>query len=176
MIISRRWRRKWRAALGTLVADLDLALQATGGVVDQVDFMDLTRPTPCSDWSLRELLNHVVAVSESQQLRFGAAEPSSDGPRGPAPSRLASRVLGDRGRGDAAASSKPGLFWAHLLSAYRTFRRDVALGIDFFDILIHGWDLATTVGAAFAMDEKATDAAFAVARLIVTAESQAQGQ
>lgn len=59
---------------------------------------------------------------------------------------------------------------------YGTSRRDVALGIDLFDVLIHGWDLATTVGAGFAMDEKATDAAFAVARLIVTAESQAQGQ
>jgi hypothetical protein len=42
--------------------------------------------------------------------------------------------------------------------------------------LIHGRDFATIVGAGFAMDKKATDAAFAVARLIVTAESQAQGQ
>ncbi|MCA1708993.1 MAG: TIGR03086 family protein [Actinobacteria bacterium] len=59
---------------------------------------------------------------------------------------------------------------------YGTFPGDVALRIYLFDILIHGWDLATALDVPYAMDETATQVALEVARLVVTPEGRDQGQ
>ncbi len=37
------------------------ALAATGLVVGSIGPLDWSRPTPCEDWSVRDLLNHLVA-------------------------------------------------------------------------------------------------------------------
>ncbi|MCA1708992.1 MAG: hypothetical protein LC808_39245, partial [Actinobacteria bacterium] len=55
----------------TIIDDLNRALRGTGSVVNQVRSHHLALPTACSAWNVRELLNHVVAVSEKvNKLRF----------------------------------------------------------------------------------------------------------
>lgn len=160
----------------TIVNDLNRVLQATGGVVDQIRSDQLPYPTPCSDWTVQELLNHVVAVSE-KVYSFVSGE--TDHPRTAPGDRL-----GDdwRGRYWETAHEVMSTLRHSVASLrrtcylpYGTFPGDVALAIYLFDILVHGWDLASAVKVPYAMDEKATHVALEVARLVVTAEGRGQG-
>jgi uncharacterized protein (TIGR03086 family) len=109
--------------------------------------------TPCDDWDVRTLLNHIVDT----QNYFTA---SGRGEDANLPSQNPPSVIGD----DPAA-------------AYEKSRRDVlrtygesgviektgpALGIAFCDSLVHGWDLAKATGQDTAMPDDLASAAFSM--------------
>src|SRR4051794_26138628 len=52
-----------------LVDQLDRTTRTTGDVVAAVKPEQLGDPTPCSEWTVRDLLNHLVAVTKM----FGTA-------------------------------------------------------------------------------------------------------
>src|SRR3954468_10766577 len=43
---------------------LERALSATGRLVAAVDADRLSAPTPCTEWTVRDLLNHVVGTTQ----------------------------------------------------------------------------------------------------------------
>ncbi|MBR7837010.1 TIGR03086 family protein [Actinospica durhamensis] len=130
------------------------------------DHLDL--PTPCPPWSVRELLRHMVG----QHLRFGAVA------RGEDPDAV-SPVEGPQLGADAAATLREA---AEILT--RSFAegdetasvllpelgRPVPLGVlisfHFLDFVVHGWDLAVSIGAPFTPPAKLSDQAFQVGQVI----------
>ncbi len=93
----------------------------------------LDAPTPCEEWDLRTLLNHML---ETQRYFAGSARGEEVSPPGPTPPEV--------------LSADPG-------SDFEQVRQDVlrtyadpsvvektgpALGIAFADMLLHGWDVA----------------------------------
>jgi uncharacterized protein (TIGR03086 family) len=155
-------------------------------VVDRLVPADLSRPTPCVDWDVRQLLTHLVATT----LKFSAfARGETDRPRTPA-----GNLLGTGFRPsywDAARES--GVAWEWLGAASATapgaelgrplcrlpfgdFPAAVAADINLFDVVVHGWDLATAVGVAFAAPGDLIDIALGVAHRLATPEARAVGQ
>lgn len=61
----------------------DRAVQATGGVVTAVSTDRLDRNTRCTEWSVRDLLNHLIGQYEAVATGpTGMLEPKGNFPRG----------------------------------------------------------------------------------------------
>ncbi len=132
---------------------------ASVDVVGSVTPDDLRRPTPCAGWNLLDLLAHMTV----QHHGFAAAaRGGGDNPAIWAPERVADAVAADPGGTYAAAA-------ADLLDAFATdgildatvalpefgpgatFPGAVAIGFHFVDYVVHGWDVARSIGADFSL-------------------------
>jgi uncharacterized protein (TIGR03086 family) len=125
---------------------LDFYERASGwtGVKVKGATNELDRPSPCDEWDVRTLLNHML---DTQRYFTGAARGEDVSPPSPAPPYL----LGD----DPVAT-----FEQSRSDLMRTFREPgvlektgPALGIACAEQLLHGWDLAKATGQDTTMPE-----------------------
>ena len=113
------------------------------GVVGSIDAAQLDDPTPCSEFSVRGVLEHMLAGATVFAAAFRgdeAADPDTSDPLGAFPGvlgSLAESVLAPGNRDKTVASPfgpVPG----------ELFARFIVL-----DGLVHGWDLATATGQPY---------------------------
>lgn len=139
---------------------LDETRRAIAGVgADQWD-----QPSDCEGWSVRELVNHVVTGN------YWAAELGSG---------LTIEDVGDRLDGDVLGSDPLRAYDDSALVAAAVFRAPEAMerpcavsygpvpgsvycGHRFIDVLIHGWDVASSTGQDTGLDAELVEACFAV--------------
>jgi uncharacterized protein (TIGR03086 family) len=127
------------------------ALDLARDVVARVDPGQWDLPTPCPDWSVRQLVNHLV----SGQLMFarifaGEALESVAGMR-------AQDQLGDDpvGAYDSSAQAlleavaRPGALAQTVRVPMGTVPGMVAVHLRIVEALVHGWDLARATGQPF---------------------------
>lgn len=132
---------------------LDLYERATAWSASKVPVAvdQLDTPTPCEEWDVRALLNHML---DSQQW-FADVPKGQDSP-GPAPTPP--DLVGD----DPVAQYEQAR--QATLDAYRDpdviDKHGSTLGIGFVDQLVHGWDLARATGQDAAMPPGLAEAAF----------------
>jgi uncharacterized protein (TIGR03086 family) len=112
---------------------------------------DLDAPTPCDEWDVRTLMNHML---DTQHYFVAAARGEDVSPPSPSPPDL----LGD----DPAAD-----FDRARSETLRTFsepgvieKTGPALGIAFGDQLLHGWDLAKATAQDATMPDGLPEAAY----------------
>lgn len=113
------------------------------GVVGNITPDQLDRPTPCADYTVRGILEHMIGGATA----FAAAYRGE-----PAPSPDTSDVLASFGpalEGLGAAVSAPGALDRTVAAPFgevpgETFARFIVL-----DGLVHGWDLATATGQSY---------------------------
>jgi uncharacterized protein (TIGR03086 family) len=112
----------------------------------------LDAPTPCDDWDVQTLLNHML---ETQQYFVRSARGEHASPPAGEPS---DDLIGD----DPAAAYERGRE-----QTIRTFSEDgviertgPSLGIAFSDTLLHGWDVAKATGQDTTMPEGLAAAAY----------------
>jgi uncharacterized protein (TIGR03086 family) len=109
------------------------ALDQAGDVLDKVQVDDLDKPTPCDDWSVSELVDHLVAT----------------------PARLLARMRGE----ELDWSAKPphlGHGWGpefrnhadDLVHAWHEMEGDPPTPAQWqvAELAVHTWDLATAIG------------------------------
>jgi uncharacterized protein (TIGR03086 family) len=112
----------------------------------------LDAPSTCIGWDVRTLLNHML---ETQRFFVGSARGESVSLSQDPPD-----VLGD----DPSAAFD--LVCAETLKTYGEpgviDRTGPALGIAFSDVLLHGWDLATSTGQDGTMPDGLADSAYAM--------------
>jgi uncharacterized protein (TIGR03086 family) len=145
----------------TTVADWHaLALDATGRVVAAIPADQWQSSTPCSDWDVRGLVNHLVSGNLwAAELGAGA---TIEG--------VGDRLDGDRLGADPAAAyaasaraasdvfHRPGALHAPCAVSYGPVPGSVYAGHRFIDVLIHGWDLATATGQDATLDDDLVEA------------------
>jgi uncharacterized protein (TIGR03086 family) len=113
----------------------------------------LDAPTPCDEWDVRALLNHLL----SSQKYFADApdDESAKPPQGNPPA-----LLGDDAVKQYAEAREK------TLGVYREpgvlEKTGPSLGIAFVDQLVHGWDLAQATGQDATMPEDLAQAALAM--------------
>jgi uncharacterized protein (TIGR03086 family) len=113
----------------------------------------LEAPTPCDDWDVRTLLDHML---ETQRYFLGAARGEQASPPSPTPPRL----VADDPAADFARSRDDML---RVFGAPGVVdKTGPALGIAFSDQLLHGWDLARATGQNDTMPAGLPDAAYEV--------------
>ncbi len=140
------------------------ALAATEKVVAGIGPDDWGAPTPCAEWDVRGLLNHVVAGNWWAAALAGGATIAQVGTRldgdvlGADPLRAYQRSA----EGAAAAFDAPGALSAPCAVSYGPVSGELYAGHRFIDVLIHGWDLAVATGQDPTLDPELAEQCWAV--------------
>lgn len=121
-------------------------------------------PTPCEGWSVRELLNHIVA-GNLWAVELGGGRTITE-----VGTALDGDVLGtdpldayDRSAEAAAAVFEaPGALERPCAVSYGPVPGSVYAGHRFIDVLIHGWDLASATGQPTDLDPQLVEACWDV--------------
>jgi|ERR1022692_786496 uncharacterized protein (TIGR03086 family) len=153
------------------ITELDRrAVQGSVAVVSAVTNGDLTRATPCAEWTLGELLAHMTVQHDG--FAAAAAGRGADAdiwtvrPVGADPVReyaaAADRVL--------AAFSEPGVlerrFALPEITSAMTFPGVQAISFHLIDYVVHGWDVARSLGVPYQVDDDLAKVALQVAELV----------
>ena len=142
----------------------DRALQATGRLVAAIKDDQWGRPTPCDDWDVRYLTNHVVSGNWwVEELASGKTiEEVGDRLDGDVLGADPSRAYDDSARAAAAAFRAPGAMERPMAVSYGPVSGEVYAGHRLIDVLIHGWDLAKATGQSTALDPELVAACWQV--------------
>ena len=110
----------------------------------------MTNPTPCDKWVVRDLINHFVGGGHMFAMLYrGEPMPDMDGPvpdmlgSDPAAAARAARADFD------AAIAEPGAMERIVHLPIGSVPAPVGLQLATFDVLVHCWDLATATGQTF---------------------------
>ncbi len=135
------------------------SISMVGDVVSKVKTDDMTKPTPCEEWDVRALLNHIInEVAWVEPLLQGKTI----------------EEVGTTLDGDLAAED-PGAAWHTYAepaeSAVNTIPGDTTVHLSYADkpardyenevggdVIMHGWDLAQAIGVPYAIDETTAQA------------------
>src|SRR5262249_29953521 len=151
-----------------LPALLGETIASTGKVVAGVRPDQLDDPTPCSEWDVRALLNHLIGVAEmfshvAEGKPIPPPDPNTDYFVGEeyaaAYDSATARVL--------AAWQKPGALAATITLPLGDVPGSVGASINFIDVLVHGWDVAKATGQDAHLAPEFAEPALELARGIV---------
>lgn len=153
------------------IRDLDRrAVLAGVEVVRQATPGDLGRPTPCPAWTLGELLAHMAV----QHHGFAAAAAGG----GADPAVWEVRPLGDDPAFAYAAAADHVIaafgasgvlereFSLPEISTRMTFPAGQAIGFHFVDYVVHGWDVARSLGLPYELEPDLLDVALRIAEQV----------
>jgi uncharacterized protein (TIGR03086 family) len=131
--------------------ELNATVRTAADLVRNIPPDRLDAPTPCRDWDVRTLTNHLHQVVTALHLA---------GRGGPVPDDLWSRDLaGDPDRFDAEARGAIEA-WAEppagmIALGAATVPAPLVATMLASDLVLHGWDLAKATGQVFACDDEA---------------------
>lgn len=139
------------------IAQLELLGPHLAGVVAGISDEQLDNPTPCTDYTVRGVLEHMIGGATAFAAAYRGEQPSEpdlSDPLGDFPA-----VLGDL----VGAITAPGALERTVAAPFgavpgETFARFVVL-----DGLVHGWDMATATGQAYQPPDELVAAADAFA-------------
>jgi uncharacterized protein (TIGR03086 family) len=130
-------------------ATLRAVVDAATAVIHDIEDEQLTNPTPCSEWDVRDLLNHLVATSRrfaiaADKGRVGDAEAEA----------LAGDVLGsdfheawaETGKQLLLAFERPEVLGKVLTLSSGDTPGDVAIDLAALEVGVHAADLARAIG------------------------------
>jgi uncharacterized protein (TIGR03086 family) len=135
------------------VDQLARAIADTATVVEGVREDQWGKPTPCSQWSVREVVRHVVAGHEIFARAIDGRPSSTSGteavPDGQWPTayRHSAELL-------LEAFGSPGALERPITIPFGTVPGSVALHLRLVEALVHGWDIARATGQAGPHDQR----------------------
>jgi len=144
------------------VEDLARAYEAVGDVIAKVRPEQWTAPTPCTEWNVREVVNHLVgldlvftALIEGRPMPDRGADRLGDDP-----------VLAYRSASVSlqAAFAQPGVLERSYPGPLGSATGAERLQIRVYDLLVHGWDLAQATGIPARLPEDIAEQALAFAQ------------
>jgi uncharacterized protein (TIGR03086 family) len=154
------------------------AVAASVDVVNAVTADDLPRPTPCEGWNLFHLLTHMTV----QHYGFAAAARGNGADLAIwQPATVADAVTADPvgAYANAAAEVLDAFSADGVLDATfalpefgpdATVPGSMAIGFHLVDYVVHGWDVARTLGAPFTLPDEVIGAALPVALAVPDGE------
>jgi uncharacterized protein (TIGR03086 family) len=147
------------------------AVLATVDLVAHVTTADLQRATPCAEWTLGDLLGHLVAQHRGfaaaaapdpvEDLAAWRVEPLGDDPA--ATYAAAAHAVLDAFAADGVLDRT--LLLPEISSTFR-FPAAQAISFHFIDYVVHGWDVARALDVPFTPDPDLLEPALTVARAV----------
>ena len=153
------------------------AIENVENVVRQVRAEALGRPTPCSDWDVRALVNHMVGVLNAL-TKPAHGEPFTFNPQQveDVPGNDLARAFSGRAADFVAAWSEPGVGERLVETPFGEQPASLYLGLATAEMLLHGWDLATAIGVPYAMNEEASARVLANMQQLLKPEMRGNGK
>jgi uncharacterized protein (TIGR03086 family) len=145
------------------IEQLDVILPTVSDLVDRIASDQLTEPTPCSEFTVHDVLDHMIVLGGSFAHLFRGEEP---------PAITAPPVYGRVPAAELRAAMDDLL---EAVKSEQAMQRtlDTPIGqmdgatfasVVAFDGLIHGWDLAAATGQIYEVDREVVEAVDAFAR------------
>jgi uncharacterized protein (TIGR03086 family) len=135
---------------------LEVSLEVTGSTFDGITADQWDLPTPCTEWTVRQVAEHLIGGNDLFTRALGGDAPGL--PPGGA-------ALPDAYRESAArllaAFRRPGVMDRVVQVPFGSVPGAVALGLRVTEILVHGWDLAQATGQTPAFPEEVAEQALA---------------
>lgn len=141
---------------------LEAALQVTERIVAGVRPDQGHLPTPCHDYEVTQLLDHLVGWATSFADKATGVTPATD------PSQMTAGDDPQTAYHDASA---------RLIAGYRSGAGDGAtsVGVLLMETVTHGWDLATATGQPAPYPEEAAAAALGAGRQMMSPQYRGDG-
>jgi uncharacterized protein (TIGR03086 family) len=160
------------------VALLQQVVDQTTQIVDGISTEDLTSSTPCTEWTVRDLLNHITGGSTMFAV---SAE------QGSVPDELMGQLMGGDNLGDdfkgawktasaraMAAFDQPGALEKIVKLPFGEMPAGIALNIAIFDVATHAVDLARSTGQSVD-DTEMLESALAIGKQMIGPDLRAPG-
>jgi uncharacterized protein (TIGR03086 family) len=156
--------------MAALVRSHRSVMESSVAIVSHVTARDLELPTPCTGWTLRHLLAHMIG----QNYGFAAAADGHGDDRGV----FADRPVSDLPASDYATSARrvieafgaaalnEGNMYLPEVRGGLTFPASTAIGFHLVDYVVHGWDVAKSLGITAEFDQESLQLALAVAEAV----------
>jgi uncharacterized protein (TIGR03086 family) len=151
---------------------LDRAYAETIAVAAKLTPDDLDRPTPCTEWTVRDLVNHfLLSATRLSEATVGEPGPAAgaDLVGDDAPAAVASGLEAAR-----ALWHRPGALDAICSLTVGDLPGSVAATISLVDTYTHRWDLARAVGGDTELDPELAEACLSFTQGFVTDELRGQ--
>jgi len=145
-------------------------LESTIAIVGHVTAGDLKRPTPCNGWTLGHLLAHMIGQNHGYAMAADggihdravfAVRPVSDQPAADYEASAREVIAAF-----AAPSLIGGMMFLPEVRGGMTLSAPMAIGFNLVDGVVHGWDVARSLGIAAEFDERALRVALKVAEAV----------
>ena len=148
-----------------------IAVMNSIAIVDSVRAADLDAPTPCGGWKLADLLAHMTAQHRGFAMAARGFGADADVWRADAVMGAITADPGgtysDAARDVLAAFADDATLQASFalpeFGPNATFPGAIAIGFHFIDYVVHGWDVAESLGAAYTLPDDVVDAALPLA-------------
>jgi uncharacterized protein (TIGR03086 family) len=157
---------------------MERVLDRTGEVIDKVDDSQLSNPTPCTEWTVRDVVNHITG---------GATMFAECVEKGSVPDELLGQImsgdnLGDDWKGayhsasDRArkAFAEPGVLDKIVKLPFGEMPASIALNIAIMDVITHAADIAKATGQTID-DDELLETALQVGHQLVTDDFRRPG-
>ena len=161
-----------------VTATMQRVLDRTGAVIDNVTPDQLTNSTPCSEWAVRDIINHITG---------GATMFAECVEQGSVPDERLGQLMGGDNLGDdykgafrtageraMTAFSAPGAIDKMVKLPFGEMPAGVALNIAIMDVMTHGCDIAKATGQTID-DEETLNMALEVGRQLITDDFRVPG-
>jgi uncharacterized protein (TIGR03086 family) len=142
-------------------------------VVERIRPEQLTAPTPCSEWDVRALLNHLIGLNQTfADAAAGAPLPAPDADlAGDDPVHSFASAT----RAAEAALNAPGALERTYAVPWGETPGGLLAWILFADLVIHAWDLAKATGQSTSLDPALCEEVLKVGRTIMRDEYRKPG-
>jgi uncharacterized protein (TIGR03086 family) len=162
------------------VATIRRVIELTGSVVDNIEPEQLDNQSPCEAWTVRDVLNHIVAGAEV----FGLCVREGSAPDDVLGEIMTTDRLGDDYKasfhraadGANAAFAIPGAMDRIVKMPFGEMPASMAVNVAIFDVTTHAWDLAKGTGQSTDFDPEIVGAAFRAAQAMLSDELRATGR
>jgi uncharacterized protein (TIGR03086 family) len=158
-----------------IATTVEKSANATATVARGVRPDQFDNPTPCGDWTVEELMNHLIGTMEYFAAR-GEGKPSD--PPQPAPrTNYAETVkhLESAASATADAWGRPGAVEQTIDTGAGKMPGSAMATMVASEMLTHGWDLARATGQRMPADDVDVDQVLAGMKQSLTPEARGQG-
>lgn len=133
----------------------DQALRSTHAIVAMIKDDQWGDPTPCDEWDVRALVNHLVAENLWVDPLVSGHTIDDVGDRydGDVLGRDAVAAYDSSARAASHAFHRPGAMDAPVAVSYGPVPGRIFARHRILDVVVHGWDLAVATGQAYQLDD-----------------------
>jgi uncharacterized protein (TIGR03086 family) len=154
-----------------LVEQLGRAFDAVAGLISNIRADQWSAPTPCTDWTVRQVVNHLIGMNRV----FAALLADQPPPPRPSADLVEDDPVGAY-RGSAAALQaafgRPGVLERTYHGPLGTATGAERLQIRLYDLLAHGWDVAQATEQPAGLPEDLAEQSLAFARTQLTEQAR----
>jgi len=150
------------------IAMLEQAVAAVQSIVDRVQPDQMGLPSPCTDWTVRDVIDHMVKGNAWAVAILTSDTGTPPRPTGDMAGDAPARAFADTAAAMIAAFKAPGARGKMLDLPFGRMPGVAFAGARMTDLLVHGWDIAKATGQSTDIAPDLNEAALAAARRTMT--------